>query len=171
MEFDTNIDWRSTVVALKAAFQLNVSNPMATYNWEAGTIQRGNNNPKKFEVPSHQWFDLTNPDNSYGVSVLEDCKYGSDKPDDSTMRLTLLRTPGTSKDRYAEQASQDLGRHHVLYAVTGHSGNWSEGDTQWQAMRLNQPLTAFVAPSHEGELGKSFSLLSVNTNQVAVRDS
>jgi alpha-mannosidase len=169
VEFDTHVDWHSPKVVLKAAFPLTVANPKATYNWEAGTIQRGNNDPKKFEVPSHQWFDLTNADNSYGVSVLEDCKYASDKPNDNTLRLTLLRTSGVVPTRYSDQASQDFGRHHFTYALMGHTGDWRAGDTQWEAMRLNQPLTAFVDPAHEGPLGKSFSLLSLSTRQVAVR--
>jgi alpha-mannosidase len=169
LEFATDIDWHSSACALKAVFPLTVSNPLATYNWEAGTIQRDNNNPKKFEVPSHQWFDLTDRDGKYGVAVLEDCKYASDKPDDSTLRLTLLRTPGVNGKGNQDQATQDFGRHHVLYALQGHVSDWREGDTQWEAMRLNQPLTAFVAPMHEGANGKTFSLLSLNTRQVAVR--
>ncbi len=111
---------------------------------------------------------MTDRDGSYGVSVLEDCKYASDKPDDHTLRLTLLRTPGVH-EAFTDQATQDFGRHHVLYALEGHVGDWREGDTQWEAMRLNQPLSAFVAPKHEGSLGKSFSLLSLSTRQVAVR--
>jgi alpha-mannosidase len=169
VEFDTDIDWHSTVAALKAAFPLTVSNPNATYNWEAGTIERNNDSPKKFEVPSHQWFDLTDRDGKYGVAVLEDCKYASDKPDDSTLRLTLLRTPGLSRKGDRDQASQDFGRHHVLYALQGHASDWRDGDTQWEAMRVNQPLSAYMPPAHKGALGKSFSLFSVSTKQVAVR--
>ncbi len=169
VEFDTHIDWHSPKVVLKAAFPLTVANPKATYNWEAGTIQRGNNDPKKFEVPSHQWFDLTNADNSYGVSVLEDCKYASDKPNDNTLRLTLMRTSGVVPSRFSDQATQDFGRHHFTYALMGHIGDWRDGDTQWEAMRLNQPMAAFVNAPHEGPLGKVFSLLSLNTRQVAVR--
>ena len=67
---------------------------MATYNWDLGKIQRGNNEPKKFEVPSHQWFDLTDTNGNYGVSILTGAKYGSDKPADNELRLTLLYTPG-----------------------------------------------------------------------------
>jgi alpha-mannosidase len=100
--------------------------------------------------------------------VLEDCKYASDKPDDRTLRLTLLRTPGVHES-FTDQTTQDFGRHHVLYALAGHAGDWRDGQTQWEAMRLNQPLCAFVAPKHDGALGKSFSLLSLSTPQVAVR--
>ena len=51
--------WLSTGCSLKAEFPLTVSNSLATYNWDVGKIQRGNNNPRQFEVPTHQW--LTSP--------------------------------------------------------------------------------------------------------------
>ena len=38
VEFDTHIDWHTPASDLKATFPLAVSNPLATYNWEAGTI-------------------------------------------------------------------------------------------------------------------------------------
>ena len=82
---------------LKATFPLTASNRLATYNWDVGTIQRGNDYPRKFEVPSHQWIDLTDQSGAYGVTVLTDYKNGSDKPNDNTLRLTLLRTPGIGK--------------------------------------------------------------------------
>ncbi len=167
VEFATDIDWRSLECSLKASFPLAVSNPLATYDAQLGTVQRGNNNPKKFEVPQYQWMDLTNTDGSYGVSILNDCKYGSDKPDDSTMRLTLLYSPGvwnTSQD----QGTQDIGRQKMLYAVEGHQGDWRDGDTTWEAARLNQPLIAFVSTPHAGPLGKTFSFFATSTSQVQI---
>ena len=59
IEFGNAIDWQSKGCALKAAFPLTASNSKATYNWGVGTIERGNNDPNKYEVPSHEWFDLT----------------------------------------------------------------------------------------------------------------
>ena len=167
VEIANNIDWKSKECALKAVFPLTVANPQATYNWELGTVQRGNNDPKKFEVPSHRWFDLTDTSGQYGVSVLDDCKYGSDKPDDNTVRLTLLYTPGV-RGGYQDQATQDWGRHQFIYALQGHTGGWQEGNTQWEASRLNQPLIAFQTPAHDGILGRTFGLLTVNTPQVSV---
>jgi len=168
IEFDTEIDWRTKARCLKASFPLAVSNPKATYNMGLGTTQRGNNNPKKYEVPSQQWFDLTDTDSTYGVAVLEDCKYGSDKPDDNILRLTLLHTPKVRRWP-KDQNTQDLGRHQMLYALAGHQGDWRQGNVPWQAARLNQPLLAFQVPVHTGKLGKSFSLLQVNNAQVAVK--
>src|SRR5205085_3949169 len=94
VRFDNVIDWRSASCNLKAVFPLTAKNPLATYSWEVGTLQRGNDDEKKYEVPHHQWFDLTDSAGGYGATVCSPFKYGSDKPDDGTLRLTLLRTPG-----------------------------------------------------------------------------
>ncbi|MEW6363792.1 MAG: glycoside hydrolase family 38 C-terminal domain-containing protein [Acidobacteriota bacterium] len=168
LEIKTSIDWQSQSCSLKAAFPLTVRNPQATYNWGLGTIARGNNDPKKYEVPSHEWFDLTDIRGDYGVTVLEDCKFGSDKPDDQTVRLTLLYTPGV-REYYQDQGTQDWGRHDVLYALYGHSGDWRTGNSEWQGRRLNQPLVAFQVPPHAGPLGRKFSLMQVSTPEVDVR--
>ncbi len=167
VEFDNEIDWRIGSTALKATFPLSAANPEATYNWDIGTIRRGNNDSTKYEVPSHQWFDLTDTSGEYGVTVLSDCKYGSDKPDDRTLRLTLIYSPGITRS-YPDQATQDWGHHEFIYGLAGHSGDWREGRTDLQARRLNQPLLAFIAPRHEGPLGRTFSLLHLNTNRVRV---
>ena len=166
VEFATKIDWQGKESVLKAVFPLTVSNPLATYNWELGTVQRGNDEPKKYEVASHRWSDLTDTTGAYGVSILDDSKYGSDKPDDNTMRLSLLYTPGTQAG-YQHQGTQDWGRHEILYAVEGHSGGWGR-DTQWSALRLNQPLIAFQTVRHPGRIGKSFSLASVSDPNVSI---
>ena len=171
IEIDNAIDWKTPAAALKAAFPLTASNPRATYNWDVGTIERGNNEPKKYEVPSHQWFDLTDRSGAYGVTILSDCKYGSDKPDDNTLRLTLVYTPGLGDGNgrsYSDQASQDWGRHHFVYGLASHAGDWRKEQTDWQAQRLNQPLIAFQSPKHPGTLGRRFSLLSIDNRRVRV---
>lgn len=166
VEFFDTIDWQSRECNLKAVFPLSVANPLATYNWEPGTIQRGNNDPKKYEVPAQRWFDLTDAQGDYGVTVLTGSKYGSDKPDDRTPRLTLLRTPGAGS--FHEQATQDWGRHEILYGVAGHEGDWRTAQTDWQARRLDQPLIAFQTTPHAGALGRSLSLIKVSNSRVNV---
>lgn len=168
VEFDTDIDWQSAEVALKASFPLTASNPEATYNWKMGTIDRGNNEPVKYEVPSHEWIDLTDASGEYGVSILEDSKYGSDKPADNEVRLTLLYTPGV-RNGYLDQHSQDWGRHEMRYAVYPHAGDWREGRTEWRGRRLNQPLRAFEVPKRNAGGARSISLASVSTPQADIR--
>lgn len=168
VEIENVIDWRTRESALKAAFPLTTANPNATYDLQVGAIERGNNNPRKYEVPQHQWFDLTSTDGKYGVAVLNDSKFGSDKPSDDTVRLTLLYTPGV-RAGYQDQAVQDFGRHNILYALAPHVGDWRQGNVAWTAKRLNQPLRAFVVPAHSGGLGKRFSLVSTFSKQVEVQ--
>ncbi|HEX6717650.1 MAG TPA: glycoside hydrolase family 38 C-terminal domain-containing protein [Pyrinomonadaceae bacterium] len=169
VEFSNVIEWKTPNANLKATFPLTAANANATYNWDIGTIERGNNDERKFEVPSHQWFDLTDRSGNFGVTILSDCKYGSDKPDDQTLRLTLLRTPGISpRAGYGDQSTQDWGRHEIIYGLASHSGDWRREQTDWQAQRLNQPLIAFESSKHPGRLEKTFSILHVNNSRVRV---
>jgi alpha-mannosidase len=171
VEFENAIDWHTESAALMAVIPLTASNPEATYNWGVGTIARSNDYDRKFEYPSHQWFDLTDQSGRYGVTILSDCKYGSDKPDDRTLRLTLLYTPGlgTGNGRdYSDQTSQDWGRHEILYGLAGHRADWRQSQTDWQAWELSQPLIPFESAKHAGGLGKTFSLLNVSNSRVRV---
>jgi alpha-mannosidase len=171
LEFANDIDWHTSAAALKATFPLTATNPEATYNLDVGTIARSNDYDRKFEFPSHQWFDLTDQRGTYGVTVLSDCKNGSDKPDDNTLRLTLLYTPGLGGGNgrsYSDQTSQDWGHHWFVYGLAAHAQDWRQGQTDWQAWRLNQPLIVFETDQHPGALGKKFSLLRINNGRIRV---
>ncbi|NQV01617.1 MAG: alpha-mannosidase, partial [Bacteroidia bacterium] len=164
---DNEVEWQSKGVSLKASFPLTAANDQATYNLGLGTIERPVNHPKKYEVPSREWFDLTDQSGSFGVTILEDSKFGSDMPNDSTLRLTLLYTP--TSNEYHDQATQDWGTHAFTYGICGHASNWRRGLSEWQGRAVNQPLIAFQTTSHPGFLGKTISLASLDTSQVAIR--
>ncbi|MCC7476909.1 alpha-mannosidase [bacterium] len=175
VEFHNRIDWLTPSCSLKAVFPLTAKNPLATYNWEVSTIQRPTNHEKQYEVPAHQWFDLTDASGSHGATVLCPSKYGSDKPSDNTLRLTLLRTPGPvlSKEGqvrydYADQCSQDWGRHEISYALVGHQGSPGASGADWQAYSFDQPLLAFETSGHPGSLGRQYSLLSIDNPRIRV---
>ena len=68
VEFENVIDWNTRESNLKATFPLTALNHMATYNWDIGTIERPTAEPKKFEVPSHQWIDLTDMSGEFGAT-------------------------------------------------------------------------------------------------------
>jgi alpha-mannosidase len=167
VEFHDAIDWRSQNCSLKAQFPLTAANPNATYNWEVGTVERANNDPQKYEVPTHQWFDLTDKGGEFGAMVLCPFKFGTDKPADNMLRLTLLRTPGVYSDDYADQATQDWGHHEISYGLAGHTGDWRTGAGYWQAYRLEQPLLAFQSGKHLGA-SRDYSLLTVSDPSVRV---
>ncbi len=171
VEFADSIDWKTLSGNLKAVFPLAASNRMATYNWDIGTVQRPNAEERQFEVASHQWIDLTDQGGTFGATILTDVKNGSDKRDDHTIRLTLLRTPGFPAGRrggYSDQLNQDWGHHEIVYAIAGHAGDWRQAQSDWQAYRLNTPLLAFETARHAGALGKTFSLVTVNNPRIRI---
>ena len=177
VEFSDAIDWHSVNGNLKAVFPLAAHNPNATYNWEVGTIDRPTAKENQFEVASHHWIDLTDASGSFGTTLLTGVKNGSDKRDDHTLRLTLLRTPGfppnataeaNAKRSYSDQLNQDWGHQVALYGLSGHTGAWRDGGTDWQAYRLSQPIFAFTTAKHAGTLGRRFSIVKVSSPDVRI---
>lgn len=170
------IDWKSRGALLKAAFHLTANAPEATYNLDLGTIKRGNRNEKQYEVPHHAWIDLTDNSGDYGVSLLTGAKYGSDKVDDNTIRLTLIHGPDTKDSKQeslddgsmSEMRWQDWGRHQFTYAITAHKGDWRKGKTHRKAMRFEQRPAAFVVPKYKRQKS-SLSLININSNQVNIQ--
>lgn len=174
VEFGCAIDWRTLSANLKAVLPLSASNENATYNWGIGTIERPNANERQFEVASHRWIDLTDKSGTFGTTILTNFKNGSDKPDDHTIRLTLLRSPGIQPppngrpSAYTDQANQDWGHHEIVFGLTGHMGDWRAAQTDWQGYRLSDPLIVFQTVQHKGALGKSFSLVHLNNSRIRV---
>ena len=165
--YENEVDWQTKNSSLKVAFPLTASNPKATYNMKLGTIKRGNNEPKKYEVPSHEWLDLTDASEEFGVSILEDSKFGSDKPADNILRLTLLFSPNTSLGGHPWQGTQDWGHHQYRYGIMGHKGSTKDGLTPFKGARFNQPLMAFVTKKQPGE-SSAISFLKKSNNNAMV---
>ena len=168
IDFVNDIEWRSLNALLKAEFPLAVDNEKATYDLGLGTIKRGNNIPQAYEVPSHQWTDLTDTSGSYGLTVMNDSKYGWDKPDNNTIRLSLLHTPKTNNS-YPYQDHQDLGHHEFTYSLTGHHGKLNQAQASREAGRLNQRIKPFITSPHKGALGKEYSLAAIDTRDLAMK--
>ena len=168
IDFENEVDWKSLNALLKAEFPLSVSNEKASYDIGLGNVKRGNNRDNSFEVYAHEWTDLTDRSGNYGVTLLNDSKYGWDKPQDNTLRLSLLYSPKTNGN-YDYQAFQDMGHHVFTYSVIGHQGELRNTDAVRHALMLNSKLKCFSSTRHQGSLGKSFSFLSSDNDQVIVR--
>lgn len=137
IDFVTEVDWHEQHQLLKAAFPVEIRANEATYDVQFGNVKRPTHwntswDYARFETVGHQWADLS--ERGYGVSLLNDCKYGYDIKD-STMRLTLLKG-ATYPDH-----SQDQGIHNFTYSLLPHEGDWVEGSTVRQAWDLNSPLS------------------------------
>ena len=77
----------------------------------------------------------------YGLSVLNDCKYGFDVTS-NVFRLTALRS-SSDPDPKPDQGMQSF-----TYSLFPHVGGWQRADTDKQALSLNIPLLARVTTTH-----------------------
>ncbi len=142
LKIKTVADWQESHVLVKAAFGLNVEADLATCEIPGGAIDRTTKpqtpaEKAKWEVPILRWTDISN--DGFGVSLLNDCKYGCDLQQNQ-IRLTLLRA-STWPD---EQA--DVGVSEFTCAVYPHAGNWQEAGTVRRGYELNLPLLVKVLP-------------------------
>lgn len=141
---------------LKAAFSANLKNPKATFDIPFGAIERPRDGR---EVVAQKWIDLS--DANYGLSLLNDCKYGFDVKD-NTMRVSLLRSS------HDPDPNPDEGVHEVTLSLYPHSGDWRAAGTVRRAYELNEPLIARVVTPHAGSLPASKSYLSVSRTNIVV---
>ena len=162
-DFDTWVDWREHHVLLKVAFPVDVLSPVATYDVQWGNVQRPTHRNTswdwaRFETCAHKWVDLSEGD--YGVSLLNDCKYGHDVQG-NVIRLTLLRSP-TFPDSEADQ-----GEHRFIYGLLPHRDDWRVG-TVPAGYALNDPLIVRRVNSG-GTGGSAFqSLVAVDVPNVVI---
>ncbi len=160
----TEINWATKASLLKAEFNTTVYSQEASYDLGVGHIRRGNNTKIAYEVPAQHWADLSHDD--YGITFMTDCKYGWDKPDDNTLRLTLLHTPVSNYKEFAYQSNQDLGFHRFTYSIVGHEGNPCFDKLSLCAEQLNNPVIPYIVSKHKGSLGKQISFASVDGGAV-----
>lgn len=163
----TEADWHERHTLLKVAFPVAVHAARATYEIQFGALERPTHwntswDYARFEVVGHRWADLS--EGNYGVSLLNDCKYGHDIKG-HTMRLTLIKC-ATAPDPEADQ-----GQHRFTYALYPHAGDWRCG-TVPEAAALNDPLLAVAAPSAapagRSALTAAMGLVSCSANHVVI---
>ena len=167
IDIENEIDWQSRGSLLKASFPVAFPCKDATYDLGLGNVRRGNNTDIKYEVYAQQWADMTADDGSYGVTIMNRSKYGWDKPDDNTLRLTLLHTPVSLK-HYTYQQSMDLGKHCFTYSIIGHEGALDPVAAGIAADILNQPAIA-VASASSANGPRQVTLLAGSNPSVRVK--
>ena len=168
VEVYSEIEWQSLCTLAKNKFAFNCSNEKATYDLGLGAIERGNMNEKLFEVPAQKWADLTDESGSFGVSVISECKYGWDKYDNNTLRLTVLHTPIRNYRIDSMQSMLDIGLNRYSYAIFSHSGKVGKA-TQLEARKFVQPMIAVLADKHSGQLGSEYSFGKISADNVIIR--
>jgi len=163
IDFKTFVDWKENHIMLKTAFPVDVYSENATYDIQFGNVKRPTHRNTswdfaKFEVCAHKWADLS--DNGYGVSLMNDCKYGYDIYE-NIIRLTLLKS-ATSPNVDADRECHDF-----TYSLFPHIGDWRVGGTINAAYTLNCPMSAeYIDENMNGILLNYNSMFSINQDNV-----
>ena len=150
IDFSTWVDWKEHQHLLKVHFPVNIHSDEATFEVQFGNLKRkihGNTSwdEARFESCGQKWMDIS--EGHYGVSLLNDCKYGYSAKD-SNIALTLIKS-GIEPNKTADQEE-----HVFTYALYPHKEMWSAAGTVQEAYKLNQP--AYATRGELKNTGKSF---------------
>lgn len=164
VDFENIVDWKEKDILVKVCFPIDLNTNEATYDIQYGNVKRPTHNNTtwdiaRFEVCGHKWADLS--ENDFGVSILNDSKYGHDIIE-GDMRLTLIKStcdPNPDADKEI---------HKYTYSLYPHTGTFKEANTAHQAYNLNNPLITKVEDAHKGELPTKLSLASVDKDNVMI---
>ncbi len=110
------MDWQERNVMIKAAFPAAARNGRADFEIPYGHVSRPVDGT---EVPAIRWVDLTDGSGEYGLSLMNDSKYGFERRENA-MRISLVHGP-TDPDPEA-----DRGESETLYSLYPHAGNWEQ---------------------------------------------
>ena len=162
IDFENDIDWKESHIVVKAHFPVDINSTRATYDIQFGNVERPTHmntswDAAKFEVCAHKFDDFS--EYGYGVSIMNDCKYGHDIHD-GVISLTLLKC-GTYPNPEA-----DKHRHEFTYSLYPHAGDFREAGTINKAYELNIPMDAYEVKVQNGKLPESFSLVSFSGDGV-----
>ena len=160
IDFETVADWKEHQHLLKAEFPVDIHSDEATFEVQFGSVTRKvhtNTSWEKarFESCAQKWMDFS--EGHYGVSLLNDCKYGHSVKD-GTIGLTLIKC-GVEPNPNA-----DVEVHTFTYSLYPHAGTWKQAGTVKEAYNLNQP--AYAVPG--GEPGRAYSFASVDRSNVVL---
>ncbi|MBP3965409.1 alpha-mannosidase [Paenibacillus lignilyticus] len=165
VDFKTRVQWNESHKLLKVAFPVDVLTTKASYEIPFGAMERPTHRntsweQAQFEVCGHRWADLS--EGGYGVSLLNDCKYGYDVKD-GVLRLSLLRAP-----KWPDNTA-DLGEHEFTYSLFPHEQDWRQAEVVRRAAELNHPAIALRLPESSGSanaLPSSYSMLQLDSRTV-----
>lgn len=160
IDFDTYVDWKEHQHLLKVFFPVDVHTDEATFEIQFGNVTRKVHantswDKARFESCGQKWIDLS--EGHYGVSLLNDCKYGYSVKD-STMAITLI------KSGIEPNLTTDQEEHFFSYALYPHAEGWRSAGTVAQAHQFNQP--AYVVEG--GAPGAQYSLASIDASNAVL---
>ncbi len=158
IDFETKLDWKLHQHLLKAEFPVDIHSDEATFDIQFGNVIRKVHtnttwDRARFESCGQKWIDFS--EGHYGVSLLNDCKYGHSIRD-GVIGLTLV------KSGVEPNPNADVEVHEFTYSLYPHAEGWQEAGTVQESYKLNQRAYAVSG----GEPGKAVSFASVNKANV-----
>lgn len=163
IDFETYINWQERQKLLKVGFDVDILAKSYTRDIAYATIENSNYryNPydkAKFEVSAHNFIDMSEKD--YGLSILNDCKYGFEV-DEQRMMITLLKGP------LNPDPMSDYGDHYFTYSLYPHSCDWRKAKTLTRGLELNNPMhPVIISTGAKGAATRSF--ISVSAENVTL---
>ncbi len=162
IDFEVKLDWHEKHQMLKAYFPVDINADKATFEIQFGNIERPTHfntgwDRAKFETCGHKYADLS--DGGYGVSIINDCKYGHDIHD-GNMLLSLHRSPSDPAPHSGE------GVFTMAYSLLLHEGRLADSDTLKEAYLLNQPMKLIAPTGEKSVLPLSYSMISLDKENV-----
>lgn len=164
VDIRTEIDWREHLILLKDLFPVDIHTEEATFDIQYGNVTRPTYSNTswdfaKFEVCAHKWIDLS--EWGYGVSFLNDCKYGVSVRD-GVVGLTMLKSP------IYPNSEADKEYHEFWYSIYPHENGWRQGGTVRQAYQFNNTMTAAVKKLSGNDLPVKYSLAAVDKENIVI---
>ncbi len=188
-------DWKQEKKLLKVKYSTKTDAKYSTADICYSAIKRKTQpeprcDKARFEKIMHKYCDLSTPDNSWGIAMLNEGKYAFDtEVDNETMRLTMLKAaeyPGPAaeawvhkerkinKEKYGHEVPEVSGLEpfKCRYALLPHNGGALENpdgtpnmEVKRHAESFNQPILVIPTGGIGSEI-KEFQILEIKNDNV-----
>lgn len=164
IRIQNEIDWKEKKIFMKALFPVDIHTDEAAFEIQYGNVTRKTHyntswDFARFEVCMHKWLDVS--EDGYGVSVMNDCKYGANVHD-GVIGISML------KSAVYPNPDADKEHHSFCFSIYPHRGGFREAGTIAKAYALNNPLKSVLKKNESGSLPAIYSAFSVEQPNVVI---
>lgn len=153
---------------IKLSFPVNVNSPKVTYSMPYGFIQKEANGE---EDVAHEWVDMVDSDNGYGLGLINDGRY-SHCAIDNDLRVIVARSCAYL-DHYGQNVRDeemefiDKGESEFNFILFPHTEN-AVADIANSGRVLNMPAVLVQETHHDGVLPQEYSALEVDKKNICI---
>lgn len=160
VDFETYVNWKESQHLLKVHFPFDIHTDEATFDIQFGNVTRKTHKNTswdiaRFESCGHKWVDIS--EGNYGVSVLNNCKYGH-SVQNGKVGISLI------KSGIEPNPTTDQEEHFFSYAILPHAGDFRRGKVVQEAYKFNQPAYARYGTPQQSE----FSFVKAEKENIVI---